>query len=128
MADARCYGVASPAALHTSRSSESNALTSVLRGGRFSSFFFIWFWQNSLRNVCTIPVAKASRQKARVALRDILLFECNKLQVKKLIGRGCFGEVFLRNFEEQKRSWLMKKLTIARFDVSGSTERPSILN
>ena len=128
MADARCYGVASPAALHTSRSSEANALTSVLREGRFSSFFFIWFWQNSLRNVCTIPVAKASRQKARVALRDILLFECSKFHVKKLIDRGCFGEVFLRNFEEQKRSWLMKKLTIARFDVSGSTERPSILN
>ena len=128
MADARCYGVASPAALHTSRSSESNALTSVLGQGRFSSFFFIWFWQNSLRNVCIIPVAKASRQKARVAVWDILLFECNKLQVKKLIGRGCLGEVFLWNFKEQKRSRLMKKLTIARFDVSGSTERPSILN
>ena len=28
---------------------------------------------------------------------------------------------FLRNFEEQKRSWLMKKLTIARSDVNGST-------
>ena len=52
-------------------------------------------------------------------------FECNKLQRKKHIGRGSFGEVFLTKFRITEKEPTEEKRIIARFDVSGSTERPS---
>lgn len=63
----RCFSVihAGLPALHTGRYVQQDKyyslVFSLLREGRFPSCHFFRFWQNSLRYVCTIPVAKASR-------------------------------------------------------------------
>ena len=62
-----------------------------------------------------LPTLLGQKHVVASAVRDMQ----ERLHVKKHIGRGSFGEGFLRNFELQKRSRQKNKLIIAGFDVSG---------
>lgn len=102
----RCSSVihAGLPALHTGRYVQQDKyyslVFSLLREGRFPSCHFFRFWQNSLRYVCTIPVAKASRDTCGTFCSlNAISFKCKSTSAVEPLGR-----FFLQNFDLQKRS------------------------
>ena len=99
----RCSSVihAGLPALHTGRYVQQDKyyslVFSLLREGRFPSCHFFRFWQNSLCYVCTIPVAKASRDTCGTFCSlNAISFKCKSTSAVEPLGRFSYRILIYR--------------------------------